>query len=272
MQPGELAWLGLPPMGETTINIEESARMDVNDYFGKRAKDVDPNKIVQKTQRLVDSWLNEWKEIFNQIGQLCQQYLSDEDVMKIAEAQGLDFKCSANDIRGQWDMSIEFDARDLDMEFLQQKLDLIMQVAIPADAGGVIDRNQLTRVIMNVIDPNLAQMLVRDDAHASQAEVQDERSNLVSILNCVAPPMVEKGQNYQLRLQTLQQAVQSSPQISMILQGNPEVQKLYTERVKFLQFQIQQQQNATVGKLGVQPQQGQPVASTPAQAGGKDNE
>jgi hypothetical protein len=268
MQQGELAWLGLPEMSETTINIEESTRKDVNDYFGKRAEGVDPNKIVQKTQRLVDSWLNEWKEIFNQIGQLAQQYLPDPEVQRICDLAGITFKVDPDSLRGQWDITIDFDARDLDMEFMKNKLELITQFAIPADAGGVIDRNQLTRIIMQTIDPKLAQLLCRDDGQASQAEIQDERSNLVSILNAVAPPMVEKGQNFQLRLQTLQQTIGSSPTINAMINGNPEIKKLLEQRLKFLQFQIQQQQNATTGKLGVQPSAGQPVTATQGQVGG----
>jgi hypothetical protein len=267
MQPGELQWLGLPPMGETTINIEQATTMDANQYFGKRVEGVDPNKVVQKSQRLVDAWLNEWKEIFTQIGQLCQQYLSDEDVMHIATQAGIQFKVSAEDIRGEWDLTIEFDTRDLDMEFLSQKLDLVDKV-LAIDSGGVIDRNALTRVTMEAIDPKLATRLCKSDAQASQDEINDEGKNLVSILNCVPPPMVQKGQNYKLRLDTLQQLIQSSPEISMKVQTDPEIKAGFEKRVKFLQFQIKQAQNATTGKLGVAQAPGQAAATTQGQVGG----
>jgi hypothetical protein len=266
MQPGELQWLGLPPMGETTINIEQATTMDANQYFGKRVEGVDPNKVVQKSQRLVDSWLNEWKEIFTQIGQLCQQYLSDEDVAHIATQAGIQFKVSAEDIRGEWDLTIEFDTRDLDMEFLGQKLELIEKI-LQIDQTGVIDKGMLTRIAMQAVDPKLAMILCKDPDQAGQDEVADETNNLSLILNCLAPPMVQKGQNYNLRLQTLQQLVQASPEISMKIQSDPEVKTQFDKRMKFLTFQIQQAKNATTGKLGVPQAPGQATATTQAGVG-----
>ncbi len=58
----------------------------------------------------------------------------------------------------------------------------------------------------------------------------------------------------QLRLQTLQekmQAAQNNPATQRIMQQNPEIMKVLENRATFFQRQMQQQQNAQIGRMQV---------------------
>jgi hypothetical protein len=81
----------------------------------------------------------------------------------------------------------------------------------------------------------------------------------VKIVNEIEPVMQEDV-NFPLRLQTAQQIVQASTEIQRKMQGLPLVKQLADNRIKYLQFGIQQQQNAQTGRVGTSPiaQQGEP--------------
>jgi hypothetical protein len=61
---------------------------------------------------------------------------------------------------------------------------------------------------------------------------------------------VKPGQAYQLRLQTLQQYVQSQPGAQQAMERDPQVMAAFEQRFKDLNFQIKQQQNAVIGRGG----------------------
>jgi hypothetical protein len=69
-------------------------------------------------------------------------------------------------------------------------------------------------------------------------------------MNEIEPPPKE-GVNFQLRSQTAQQIMQTSQELQKKMQEKPLVKQLADNRMKYLQFGIQQQQNAQIGRVGV---------------------
>ena len=70
----------------------------------------------------------------------------------------------------------------------------------------------------------------------------------------MTPPLYEanSGQNPQLRLQVIQSTLQA-PDFQAFIKQNPVAQQRLQDRIKAFQFAIQQQQNAQIGRVGVQP-------------------
>ena len=66
-------------------------------------------------------------------------------------------------------------------------------------------------------------------------------------------PVMQEDVNFPLRLQTAQQIVQASTEIQRKMQGQPLVKQLADNRIKYLQFGIQQAQNAQIGRVGASP-------------------
>jgi hypothetical protein len=62
----------------------------------------------------------------------------------------------------------------------------------------------------------------------------------------------------QTKLQYAQQVMQSNQKAQAALQQDPNFQALFENYVKSLQMSIMQQQNAQIGRIGVNPMQPQP--------------
>jgi len=89
---------------------------------------------------------------------------------------------------------------------------------------------------------------------ATQSQVADEQSALTQMVAGIEPPMQpQPGMNYQLRLQTLQQSIQANPELQQMITARPVLSKMVENRIKFLNFQLQQQGNAQIGRVGTQP-------------------
>ena len=88
---------------------------------------------------------------------------------------------------------------------------------------------------------------------AQQAEVEDEQLQFTKIAAGTEPPLKEGGQNVQLRAQTLQGIIQSNPAIQQRLQQDQIFAAMIEARMKAFEFQMQQQQNAQIGRVGSQP-------------------
>ena len=102
--------------------------------------------------------------------------------------------------------------------------------------------------------------------------MQDEQRAIDLIIGSGQDQPLPKGANYQLRLQTLQakqQAIQQNPATIQIIQANPAIMQVLMNRAQFFQRQLQQQQNAQIGRMQVTqtfnknaPQTSQPMAAT----------
>jgi hypothetical protein len=213
-RPGEIGWMDPPRPDAGSIEVENATRFDVNNYFGRMADGVPPQMSMIHTQEMIDSYLLDMKLCVIQTMALAQQYMTPEEVSRVTGNASLAFSASPQDIRGRFDITAEFDARLLDSEALGAKLDYLAKVLVPLDSFGVIDRAGLVKYMFQAVDPNMASMLVQDIGAATQQEIEDEQGAFAKIAAGTEPPMKEGGQNAQVRLQTLQQIIQSNPAVS----------------------------------------------------------
>lgn len=261
MRPNELSWLQPPPLDQTTYSTEMSIRQDAYSYFGKAMEGVDPNKVLRKQQRLIDSWLSELRMVHIQIYQLCQQYLPDNDWLTASGDQAAVPQRDRASIQRNLNLVLEYDAKDLNQEFVTAKLQTIQQMLVATDAAGVLDRAGLTMYAARALDPALARQLIQPQQQVTQQEINDEQDQLSKVANGIEPPMYTSGQNAQLRLQVIQNTMQQQGFIDSLRQ-NPIALQILDRRVKNLQFQVQQQQNAITGRLGVPPGPTQQLTGT----------
>jgi hypothetical protein len=265
MRPGELSWLPPPPLDNTTYQTEQSIRQDLYNYFGKSIEGVDPNKVLRKQQRLVDKWLAELRQVHIQIYQLCMQYLPDDIWATAAGDPAAIPQRDRQSIQRNLNLTLEYDSKDLNQEYVLQKLQLIQQMLVATDAAGVIDRAGLTMYAARALDPALARQLIQPQQQVTQAEINDEQDQLSKIADGIEPPMYTGGQNAQLRLQVIQNTMQQPGYINALRQ-NPISMELLQRRQQNLQQQVVQQQNAVTGKLGVPPGATQQLQGAPGPA------
>ena len=252
-RPNEIGWMDPPRPDAGSIEVENATRFDVNNYFGRMADGVPPQMAMIHTQEMVDSWLLDMKLCIIQTMALAQQYLTPEEVSRVTGNASLAFSASPQDIRGRFDITAEFDARLLDNEALGAKLKYLSEILVPMDSFGVIDRAGLVKYMFQAIDPNMASMLVQDIGAATAAEQEDEQGAFAKIAAGTEPPLKEGGQNAQVRLQTLQTIIQSNPAVQQRYQQDEIFRKMIDARAQAFQFQLQQSQNAVIGRVGAQP-------------------
>jgi hypothetical protein len=252
-RPGEIGWMDPPRPDAGSIEVENATRFDVNNYFGRMADGVPPQMSMIHTQEMIDSYLLDMKLCVIQTMALAQQYMTPEEVSRVTGNASLAFSASPQDIRGRFDITAEFDARLLDSEALGAKLKYLSEILVPMDSFGVIDRAGLVKYMFQAVDPNMASMLVQDIGAATQQEIEDEQGAFAKIAAGTEPPMKEGGQNAQVRLQTLQQIIQSNPAVSQRYQQDEIFRRMLDARMQAFNFQLQQSQNAVIGRVGAQP-------------------
>ena len=246
-RPDDVGWLAPPPFPSGSVEAENAALKDVMDYFGGD----DPGTKILYQQAAADRWLDSWRIALEQSFRLVQQYMSPTTVQRITNGNPEEIQVSQEDIQGKFDLSLRFSVDVLNPEFQEKKLNALVTLT-NFDTIGAIDRSRLLSFIAESIDPALADAVVMDQSAASAREITDEQDAWVKIANEIEPVMQEDV-NFPLRLQTAQQIVQASGEIQRKMQGQPLVKQLADNRIKYLQFGIQQQQNAQIGRVGAAP-------------------
>ena len=104
------------------------------------------------------------------------------------------------------------------------------------DVNGTIDRNAALSIVGDLIDPNLAERLLKPGEEASQAEVEDEQTVFVKLMAGI-PVNVKPGQAYQLRLNTLKGLFQQNQMAQQLYQRDPQVKQAFEMRGKQLSLQ-----------------------------------
>lgn len=252
-RPNEFGWMQPPPFDQGTIEVEASTRRDVDGYFGRISANVPQSLTMLMQQTAVDRWLRSCKAVVQQAFALMQQYLTDVEVMRVTGTMTTPFQLSREAIQGRFDLTADFDVRDLDAETLAAKLDFIVKMIVPLDVAGVLDRAGLVEFAMGAIDPGLAARLVRSQEAATAAEAEDEQLAFTKIAAGTEPALPQQGQNAQLRAQVLQGIVQANPQVQERFAKDEIFRRMIEARLQAFQFQIQQSQNAQIGRVGAVP-------------------
>jgi ABC-type uncharacterized transport system involved in gliding motility auxiliary subunit len=184
---------------------------------------------------------------------LMRQLLPDDDVAQVVGPLSRPFHVSRAEIQGEWEISATVDLRSIDSDFLKEKLGFLSQLA-QLDTQGILDKTALLKAGAEAIDYSFADMAIQNPQVATQAEVQDEQRAVDLIIGSGQDQPLPQGANYQLRLQTLQakqQSIQSNPATMQIIQQNPKIIQVLLNRAQFFARQLQQQQNAQIGRMQV---------------------
>ena len=86
---------------------------------------------------------------------------------------------------------------------------------------------------------------------ASAREAEDEEVQIAKIGAGIEPAMKEGGQDFRTRLMKLDEIVQSNPEV--VERMSELSQKMLSARRKYLQHQVEQEQNAVIGRVGAAP-------------------
>lgn len=247
---GEVSWMNPPKFDQGSLEIEQSARSEVDTYYGRPMDTVPPDIASLIQQDSADDFIASMTQLYTMTFQLLQQYMPDIQAARITGGGMLEpFQVSRDEIQGRYDLIIQFDVRDLNTEFVIEKAKAVAEIIVPLDTAAVFDRAAFVRQAIAGLFPGMADQLVMQPQQAAQKDIDEEKQAVAMMSAGVEPPLIP-GQNHQLRLQVLEETVNSNPQLVERLKQDEIFNALVTNRVKFHQFQIDQQENAQIGRVG----------------------
>lgn len=249
-RPGDVEFMQPPAYPQGNEQQQMEVRRRVDEYWGRISENVAPMLTQLHQTGSITNFLTNLTDGMTQLLQLCQQYISDDDLKLICGEDGLPIARSREEIQGKFAVELTFDPRDLDMDYLKNLVAMIVQI-LQVDTLNTIQRDKLVQRLFTAIDPNLAAATLRPVEAANESEQQDEENNFTKISAGIEPPMVESGQNFPLRLQVLEGIGQKNPEAFQKLA--PASKQILEARVKYLQNQIQQIKNAQIGRQVGQP-------------------
>jgi hypothetical protein len=249
----EIEWMEPPPGNpREALELIREIGTDANAYFGRVSEGVDPEHAAIKRQRMVNGFLSTWLVVFGQVLSLMQQFMTAEEWEEITGAPQPER--SFERIQRRANYRLNYDIRDANAEFMLAKLKAFAELLLPMDSAGVFDRSKLASVAATWIDPSIARIVISDKAGASQklfTQVQMDLA-LMALGNDVR--MVENDPTAPTQLEFAKQIVGKNAKYQQLLQQDRGFAEKLDKWTKNRQFAVQQEQNKTIGRIGVDPE------------------
>jgi hypothetical protein len=248
-RPGDVKPMQMGEYSRENVDMQETIKRNSCEYFGIPHKDVPPLITDIEQQVMTLFFTAGWGEVLGLTLKLCQENMSDEEMMQITGPDGAPIAKSVAEIRGGYNVILSYNPSDLDPEKVGKKLDLIGKFPLQWDTMSVTQRDKLTAAAFYLIDPALGDSVLIPEETASAKEIEDEQRLFTMIVAAgVEPERVTEGRNFALRLQWLQNQMKQNPEPVM---RAPETNRLILEaHMKYYEQMVTQQQNVQIGKEG----------------------
>lgn len=248
----------LPNFLQNSVEMENATRKEAEEYFGLMREGADPNRVGLMQQDTADKFVALWCAAFSKVLSLAQTYYTEEELDLVTGQGEIPLHLTTKDVRGKWHVSIEIDARDLNMEFAMKKMDSYGKL-LAYDSGGTLDRSPFIEWAAHAIDPILARRTVQPAGAVTQKMLDEERQNVTGMALGIEPIMNPEGTtNPRFRMQAVMQTIGQSPRLAQLHATDPLFQSLVQNYQKYLTQQDVQEQNKLVGRIGTQPTQSVP--------------
>lgn len=258
MKADDYTFAPIPPYDRVSEIVEASAERQINRWLGRQDQTSDPVYSSLRKQRLTKKWLGFWKRVYTQVWSLIQQYCPPELVVRVTnDPTAQPIRVSREEIQGEFDLKITFNALSFDLEVRKQNLEYLGQI-LGMDAAGVIDRAAAVNVALQIVDPQIAAAIVRPAESVTQNEIEDTKRVYANIFAGLQED-IKPGQNYDLRLKVMNQILfgkdpdtgaDSNPTAVKRLQADEDFRNKLEHYMKQLNHQLEQQRNAQIGRLG----------------------
>ncbi|MCK9599133.1 MAG: hypothetical protein M0R06_08840 [Sphaerochaeta sp.] len=251
---GDYKWLNPPTYPQTVVNMIGEIRRQVDEYFGRENKENPPSVPQLAREFKVIWWLANVREVLDQVFKLVQQFMPDEVIQRVTNAQGQQlFSQGRAEIQGQYDLELQFDPEDLDAEKMMQKAKMLKDLVLAMDRNQQVDSGPIVEDFLYRLAPGIAPAAFKARDQAVQDELKDETAKYQQIRAGMEPPLSDDGsEDYATRLSLYQGIQQANPEAFNDLA--PDKRAILQSRIERLQFLIQQfGVNAQIGRQGAPP-------------------
>lgn len=235
---------------QVAFMLIDRVEMNHASYFGLPHPQIMPQKTQVTQQFVINNWLDVWSEAFSMTFSLMLQYMESSEIEQIT---GTALPQNMSNVSNMYDFQVKYDVRELDTNFVIEKLKAITQFVLPLDGGGVIDKNKLVKAAIEAIDPDKAKELIINQTSASQQMYKDIQSDIGLMMLGNEANYVENDPAAPTKLQYMQDIMGKNPKAQQQMQQDPHFRALVENMMKNLQMSAMQQQNKQIGRTGVTP-------------------
>lgn len=237
---GNVAWMKPPEPDSRSIEIENRITARLERYYGLMSENVPESLQILIQGNLSAGFLAAIKGAISMTVQLIQQYTPD---LKGARITGSEDYVSAtrDEIQGQFDVEIEWDVKDLSLDWVEQKLKFYKDMLLPLDNRGIINRSEMIRAGAEAVDPLAAKRFILPDSEVKRRDEEEEANALNTIFSGGGRPAFTVGVDHERRAQIMQEDLAQSPVRQQILATNQDIALVWEDRLQKHLFQVEQE-------------------------------
>lgn len=244
---GDLDFAPAPAFNSGSIEMEQTMEDQADRLCGLDEK----SQISQiRQQFLVDKFLQHSAEVLRMCYRCFQRFGPDSIFFRVTgvpDPQTFD-KGNAEE---NFDIVVNYDVLNSDTESQEKKLEQIVALT-QMDRNGRINVDRLLDTVANAIDPVLADSILQPTEVAQEQIVKKVTDDLTKIFAGIEVNAQPNGA--QIALQLIQEYAQQ-PDITQRLQTDQSFAARIEKYSAQYTFQLQQMQNAQIGRLGTAPAQ-----------------
>ena len=244
---GDLDFAPTPPSPVGSIEIEKTMEAQADRLCGLD----ETSQISQvRKQFLVDKFLQHNAEVLQMCYKCFQRFGPDSVFFRVTGSPD-PVNFDKGDPDENYDIIISYDVLNSDPETQEQKLQQLIALT-QLDRSGRIDINSLLDAAANSIDPVLADRILQPTEAAQEQVVRKVTDDLAKIFAGIEMPASPNGA--QVAMQVIQQYT-SQPDVAARVQSDEAFRARLEKYAGQYTFQMQQAQNAQIGRVGTQPAQ-----------------
>jgi hypothetical protein len=244
---GDFDFAPTPPPPTGSIEIEQTMEGQADRLCGLD----ETSQISQiRKQFLVDKFLQHAAEVIRMSYRCFQRFGPDSVFFRVTGVPDSQI-FSKGDPDENFDITINYDVLNTDPETSERKLQSMVSLT-QLDRSGRINIQNLLDIAANSIDPVLADAILQPTEAAQQQVVKDVTDDLAKIFAGIEMPARPTGA--QIAMQVIQQYT-AQPDIAQRAQQDEAFANRLQKYAGQYTFQMQQMQNAEIGKIGTAPAQ-----------------
>ena len=242
---GEIAFGPIPPRDDGSVESELSMRSQADRAIGL---DLENPLSAARQQYYIGKFLDHVKDVLTMAWKLYQRMGPDEVFFQVTGNPNPQVMTKGSPDE-DFSIMVSFDSLSSDPETAETQLKNMVQL-VQLDRNGIMDVNKLLEFAASSINPIFADYVLQPAEESQQKVQKNVTDDLAKIFAGIEVPAQPNGA--QIAMQMVQAYVQQ-PDVAARAQSDEAFAARLQKYAGAYQFQLQQAQNAEIGKLGVAP-------------------
>ena len=242
---GEIAFGPIPPRDDGSVESELSMRSQADRAIGL---DLENPLSAARQQYYIGKFLDHVKDVLTMAWKLYQRMGPDEVFFQVTGNPNPQVMTKGSPDE-DFSIMVSFDSLSSDPETAETQLKNMVQL-VQLDRNGIMDVNKLLEFAASSINPIFADYVLQPAEEAQQKVAKNVTDDLAKIFAGIEVPAQPNGA--QIAMQLVQAYVQQ-PDVAARAQSDEAFAARLQKYAGQYQFQLQQAQNAEIGRIGTAP-------------------